>query len=77
MKAISIQDPNCSIADFFMNYYYVKYNTRLTNEEEIRRTKQEDALEFLQWLITHLDKVRTEAIENNVPNADQLPNILS
>ena len=77
MKAISVQDPNCNIADFFMNYYQIKYNRRLTSEAEIGRTTQEDALEFILWLITHLDQVRTEAIENNVPNADQLPNILS
>ena len=52
-----------------MNYYNVRYNERLTREEDIEQTDQEDALDFLAWLITHLDKVRKEAIEKNNPHA--------
>ena len=52
-----------------MNYYNVRFNERLTSEADIERTDQEDALDFLAWLITHLDKVRKEAIEKNNPHA--------
>ena len=60
-----------------MNYYNVRFNERLTSEADIERTDQEDALDFLAWLITHLDKVRKEAIEKNIPHAKELPDILS